>query len=322
MNTPPYDLPIVQDNDPIDAVAPAITQLEVQSAAVGVGGLVKLTITADGTGYAVASGTTMNGILWSSARLIFSELGLGQYELSFIVEEGDANVAPGLLEASIVLMDEAGNNGAAFEVIEPNSLEVYTTLPEARLVGPLRICEGDVVQLSVHLRGRSPWSFDLNDGTNFTSFTNITLADYKITVAPVQSTTYLVSSVMDVNGVENTDNGNLILTVDEVTNVEIINLASGYDVEAEPVKLEANVPGGVFSGPGVISSSGYFYPELADTISSPHTIYYTYTNSNGCISVDSALVYVLGKEGGILIPATAFCMNENPFDVSVYNIPG
>ena len=321
INSPPYDLPIVQDSDPIDAEAPEITQLEVPSLAVGVGGLVKLIISADGNGYSAASGTTINGIAWSSSRLIFTELGLGLYELSFVVESGDADVAPGLLEASIELMDEAGNLSPIYELIEPNSLEIYTALPEATLVGPDQICEGNMIQLSVHLRGRSPWSFDLDDGINVTSFTDITLADYKITVAPVQSTTYLISSVLDVNGVENTDNGNLLLTVDEVTDVEIINLAAGYDVDAEPVKLEANVPGGIFSGPGVISSSGFFYPELADTIFSPHTIHYTYTNSNGCISADSALVYVLGKEGGILIPATAFCMNENPFDVSVYNVP-
>jgi hypothetical protein len=94
-------------------------------------------------------------------------------------------------------------------------------------------------------------------------------------------------------------------------------------VEAERVMLEANISGGVFTGPGVISAAGdyYFYPSVADTILSPHTIRYTYTNDNGCISVDSALVYVLGNEGGILIPAQAFCKNENPFEITVFNVP-
>jgi len=211
--------------------------------------------------------------------------------------------------------------GNIYQIIEPNTLEIYTALPEATLVGPAQICEGDEIQLSVHLRGRSPWSFDLNDGTNTTTFSNITTSDYKIAAAPFQSTTYLVSSVRDVNGTENTNNGDLLVTVNEVTDVEIINLAAGYNVEAERVKLEANVPGGSFSGPGVVSENGYFYPALADTVNSPHTIYYTYTNDNGCISADSALVYVLGNQGGIMIPSRAFCEGENPFEITVFNVP-
>ncbi len=257
----------------------------------------------------------------SSSRLTLTELADGLYELSFIVEAGDADVTPGSLEASIVMIDEAGNIGNIYQIIEQNTLEIYTALPEATLVGPAQICEGDEIQLSVHLRGRSPWSFDLNDGTNTTTFTNITTPDYKIAAAPFQSTTYLVSSVRDVNGVENTQNGSLPVEVDEVSVVEIINLAAGYDVNAERVKLEANIPGGIFSGPGVISATGYFYPNLADTIDSPHTIYYTYTNDNGCISADSALVYVLGNQGGILIPSRAFCEGENPFEIFVFNVP-
>ncbi len=50
------------------------------------------------------------------------------------------------------------------------------------------------------------------------------------------------------------------MTVDEVTDVKIINLAAGYDVDADPVQLEANISGGIFSGPGVISATGFFYP--------------------------------------------------------------
>ena len=321
MSSPSYDVPIVQNRDPIDAQAPVVIQLEVPSKAVGLGGLVTMTITADGMDYSLTTGTMVNGIPLSSSRLTLTELPDGLYELSFMVVAGDADVAPGLLEANIVMMDAAGNISNSYQIIEPNTLEIYTALPEATLVGPLQICEGDEIELGVHLRGRSPWSFDLNDGTNTTSFTNINTPDYKIAAAPFQSTTYRVSSVKDVNGVENTDNGDLLVTVNEVSDVEIINLATGYDVEAEPVKLEANIPGGIFSGPGVISATGYFYPNLADTVYSPHTILYTYTNANGCISADSALVYVLGNEGGILIPARAFCKGESPFEINVYNVP-
>jgi len=321
MSSTVYELPIVQSKDPIDAEFPVLTRLEVPSLAVGVGGLVTMTISADDVGYSLAEGTVLNGIPLSSSRLTLTGLADGLYELSFVVEVGDRDVDPGTLEASIVMMDEAGNLSNTLASIQANTLEIYTALPEASLVGPARICEGEEIELSVHLRGRSPWSFELDDGTNITPFINITIPDYKIIAAPFQSTTYVISSVMDVNGVENAQNGSLLVEVDEVSDVEIINLATGYNVDAEPVMLEANIPGGTFSGPGVISSTGYFYPDLADTIASPHTIYYTFTNDNGCVSIDSALVYVLGNEGGILIPSRAFCKGENPFEISVFNVP-
>ena len=69
-------------------------------------------------------------------------LGHGLYELSFVVEAGDTDVAPGALEASIVMMDEAGNMEPHLKLSEPNTLEIYTDLPEATLVGPLRIAKG------------------------------------------------------------------------------------------------------------------------------------------------------------------------------------
>ena len=62
MTSTSYDLPIVQDNDPIDAHAPVLLRLEVPSIAVGVGGVVTLTITADDSDYFIATGTLVNGI--------------------------------------------------------------------------------------------------------------------------------------------------------------------------------------------------------------------------------------------------------------------
>ncbi|MCK4747029.1 MAG: hypothetical protein KAT15_08340, partial [Bacteroidales bacterium] len=306
----------------IDAHAPVVTRMEVPSIEVGIGGTVTVKVTADGMGYTAGTLTEINGVPLSSSRVTFTELSDGLYELSYIVETGDATVAPGALQVRIALMDAAGNVGDNYITLEPNNLEIYTDLPEAELSGTSQICEGEEVELSVFLTGRSPWSFDLDDGTTTTSFTNISSTDYKITVVLVQTTNYQISSVMDVNGVENTSNGNVQVTVNEKTAVEIINLASGYNVEADPVKLEANVPGGTFSGPGVISETGYFYPDIADTVNSPHTIYYTYMNANGCNSIDSQMVYVLGAEGAILIPDNTVCLNDPPFIASVMNVPG
>jgi hypothetical protein len=306
----------------IDTHPPVVTRLEVPSMEVGVGGMVTMQVGADGTGYTADTGSVINGVPLSSDRVSFTELGNNQYELSYTVTGEDAAVAPGMLETTLVLVDAAGNTGVPYSSIEPNNLEIYTDLPSATMEAPLQICEGDAVGLSVIFSGRPPWSFDLYDGTATTSYTGISTDSFSIEVTPVQTTTYQITSLADVNGVVNTVIPGLTITVNERTTVEIINLAHGYHWEDDPVLLEANIPGGVFSGPGVDSSTGYFDPGVADTLNSPHTIYYTYENASGCISMDSAQVYVWGSERGILIPASRLCLNAAPFTATAVNIPG
>jgi hypothetical protein len=306
----------------IDAHAPVISKMEVPSIEVGVGGMVQVTVTADGAGYTAVAGTVVNGIPLSSPRVTFSERSPGLYEIAYTVASGDSDVSPGELQVTVVISDPAGNLSSSYTIMAPNTLEVYTALPEALLAGTPEICEGESAELSVFFVGRGPWSFELSDGVSTRSFEDISESNYVFTVTPAVSSTYRILTVTDVNGVINTGTGVVSVEVVEKTFVEIINLASGYSVESEPVKLEANIPGGTFSGPGVISATGYFHPDLADTTNSPHTIYYTYTNVNGCVSVDSALVLVLGGEGVIYIPSEVTCANGEPFTVTAANLAG
>ncbi len=316
----PYHLPIEQDGDPIDARAPVVTRLEVPSVEVGVGGTVKVRVTADGTGYSAGTGTVINGVPLNSSQVTFTEVAGGVYEISYRVETGDQDVAPGDLQMRMVMRDPAGNTGKSYETIETNLLEIYTALPEAVIGGTSDICEGEEVELNLFLTGRPPWSFELSDGTHTILYQNISSAEKNIPVTPVRTTTYRINTVTDVNGVENTGTGSVVVSVHEKSEVKIINLASGYSITADPVRLEANLTGGTFSGPGVVSATGYFYPGIADTVNSPHTIYYTYTSDYGCESVASKQVYVLVGEASILLPADPVCKNAPPFAVSVYNV--
>jgi len=306
----------------IDAHAPVIARMEVPDIEVGVGGTVQVTITADEEGYVASLGSIINGIPLSSPRVSFSERTGGLYELSYVVDVGDADVAPGELVVNMVMSDPFGNANEPFVLVENNALEVYTDLPIAELAGTPEICEEETAELTVFLEGREPWSFDLYDGIDTTTYENVTSNVFNITLAPMETSSYRILKVMDVNEVENTGSGNVSITVNEKTPVEIINLASGYSYLADPVKLEADVSGGTFAGPGVFTETGYFDPGVADTIDSPHTIVYTYINSNGCESVDSALVFVLGEDGGIYIPSDLVCENGDPFTVYASNISG
>ena len=307
------------ENLTIDAHAPVVNRIEVSSLEVGVGQTVQVAITADETGYTAIAGTLINGIPLSSSRVSFSERSGGLYELSYVVGAGDANVAPGNLQITMVMSDPAGNINLPFNIVESNSLEIYTELPTAVIAGTPEICEGESGGLAIFLQGRGPWDFELYDGSTITDYTDIASNSYSLDVAPDQTTTYSILTVRDVNGVVNSGSGTVQVTVNSKTFVEIINLASGYSFEADPVKLEANVPGGTFSGPGVVSATGYFNPGVADTLNSPHTIYYNYVNANGCNSEASALVFVLGASGDIFMPSDFVCTNGAQFTVNASN---
>jgi hypothetical protein len=307
----------------IDAHAPVISKLEVPSLAIGPGRDFKVNITADETGYSAGPGTLINGVPLSSSRVTFTERSYGFYDLSYVVAQEDNDVAPGNLQVTIVPVDQAGNAGRPYSLLEPNVLEIYTTYPEGVIAGPSGICAGEEAELTIMLSGRAPWDLTLNEGGTTIDVTNITSANYSLVINPESTITYGIVSVTDVNGVENTGSGSLTVKVNDKTEVEIINLATGYSVEAEPIQLEANVMGGSFSGPGVISSTGYFfYPELAGISDTPHTIDYTYENANGCVSSANKSVFVLGSDAAILMPSGTVCANQDPFVVSVINVIG
>ena len=306
----------------IDANAPVITRMEVSQTEVGVGQTVQLVITADGLGYSGGLGTVINGVPLSSDRVSMEEQAGGLYVLNYLVALDDNNVLPGGLSASVVMSDSAGNNSAPNFTIVANTLEVYTDPPVAALAAPPEICEGEPAELTVFLSGRGPWGFDLNDGTIVTSYKFITEATYKIPITPEITTTFKIDSVWDKNSVVNTGAGSVQVIVYQKEDLQIINLASGYSIETEPFRLMAVPTGGDFSGPGVVPSTKMFYPAVAGTENSPHTIFYTLVNSHGCTSVDSALVFVLSAEGDIFLPDTAFCNNSDPFTVTASNLAG
>ncbi|MGC9341923.1 MAG: InlB B-repeat-containing protein [Bacteroidales bacterium] len=306
----------------IDANSPDVIRMEVPSEEFGIGEVVEVTITADGEGYNANPATVINEIPLSSSRVSFVEESGGIYTLSYVVAIGDNTVLPGDLEVNLILNDEAGNTGGPFTQLQPNTLSVFTELPTATIAGTQTICDGDPAVLTVYLTGRAPWSIFVSDGNTTKQYTNIPSSPFEITVNPVQSATYRIDLVSDVNGTLNSGTGSATVTVRERTEVEIINLKTNFSIESEPVQLEASIEGGVFSGPGVNSATGIFNPAAADTVNSPHTIYYSYENNFGCISRDSALVFVLGAHGDVYIPRNFYCDYQDPFTATASNTIG
>ncbi len=306
----------------IDANSPVVVTISVRDSIYSIGDVVVADIEADGNDYtATDEDIHINGVPLTSPNVSFVHISGNNYELHYEVRSADPEVAPGDLEIVVYLQDQAGNTGGPYDNVESNSLSIYTTLPTASLSGTQSICEGELAELTVNLTGRSPWRIYLSDGDTNTGYLINSSPDF-LSLSPLSTTVYGIDSVVDVNGISNSGTGEATVTVNAQTSAEIINLNASYYVEADSVQLEAEPSGGIFSGPGVNSETGVFDPGEADTLNSPHTLYYTYTNSFGCISTDSALVFVLGAEGDLHIPKEVFCDYGMPFTVSGSNVAG
>ncbi|MCK5822342.1 MAG: T9SS type A sorting domain-containing protein [Bacteroidales bacterium] len=306
----------------IDANSPQINSISLTNGIYSVDDVVEIVVTADENNYGFDLLTEVNGIPYFSSKITSLATGSGEYTLYYTVSSSDDEVDPGLLDVKVKMSDLAGNIAALYQTVEPNSLAIYTVLPTATIVGNQEICEDDSALLIVNLTGRFPLELYSFDGSTTTHHNGILASPYEFYVSPSASANFAIDSVLDFNGIKNSGSGLVSVTVNPKTDVSIINLNQNYSLEDDPILLEADILGGTFSGLGVISSTGYFNPGIADTTNSPHTIYYDYTNDDACLSVDSAVVFVLGAQGDISIQKTVYCDYESSFEVQASNTAG
>lgn len=90
--------------------------------------------------------------------------------------------------------------------------------------------------------------------------------------------------------------------------VSMSGLASGYFETDPPDTLIGLPPGGTFSGPGITDS--IFDPAAAGV--GTHVIYYTYTDTNGCSGVDSAVTIVDSATGTVNVANDFVEVRPNP----------
>ena len=115
-------------------------------------------------------------------------------------------------------------------------------------------------------------------------------------------------SYTDFNGCTNTDSKTL-----NVNPLPIVQL-SGQDgacISAPPFLLTCGTPpGGIYSGPGVNSSTGFFDPSSG---AGTHTIIYTYTDVNGCTNAPSKTLTVYSLPVVQMSGQDAACISAPPF---------
>ena len=294
----------------IDAHSPIISGVTAPDSIYISGETLILTINSDGEGYSLSPETFINGISFSSGR--FSLIGTGPvYTLYYPVLATDAEVSAGNLSVNIVLRDVAGNKSNALTSFS-NNVSVFTTKPTAFISGNASICKGDSAILYVSLTGKSKWNIVVSNGSSTTNYNDISSSPFSFKIGPGVNTNYTVQTITDKNGLTNTGTGTASIIVNIGTPVNINPVGSAYNLLASPVQLSAVPSGGLFSGPGVVSSVNKFYPDIAGVPNSPHTIIYTYTNGFGCKSYDSISVGVVEASGGIELD-DLYCYNDEPF---------
>lgn len=90
-----------------------------------------------------------------------------------------------------------------------------------------------------------------------------------------------------------------------------INPSGPFCVDAGPQQLSAKVnAGGTYFGGAFISSSGVFNPDIATP--GLWTIFYTFTDANGCTGVDSTQIRVYPLPDASITSAGPFCIDAGP----------
>ncbi|MEO7174325.1 MAG: T9SS type A sorting domain-containing protein [Saprospiraceae bacterium] len=72
--------------------------------------------------------------------------------------------------------------------------------PTATLCCAQELCQGDCKTLNISLSGKSPWSFQLQEGATLIPFSNISTTNYATTLCPTSTKSYLISQLVDANG--------------------------------------------------------------------------------------------------------------------------
>ena len=138
----PYSSSIIQNNDLLDAQLPVISQMTVVSGTWKIGDIVILNISSDGPGYSILPSSLINGIAVSEPHVAFTELSGGNYRLSYAVQEGDADVGPGALEATITLVKPSGNIGLPYSLVDNSANLTIDANPP--VISQIELSQGEV----------------------------------------------------------------------------------------------------------------------------------------------------------------------------------
>lgn len=169
-------------------------------------------------------------------------------------------------------------------------------VPKPDIIGVTDFCIGGSQQLSVQ--------------ATYASYLWTTGATTR-SIMVSASGTYGVT-VTDNNGC--TGSSSVVVTVHPLPTVILAQPASAC-INTSPYALTGgSPPGGVYSGPGVTSSTGIFSPSVAGL--GDHVITYTYASAEGCSNSDSKTLTVYPLPAVQLSAQAPVCISASPYALS------
>ncbi len=188
----------------VDAHRPIVSNVSFipSSGVLKVGDTATTTITASSSETGLVAGTiTINGVDVSAT---FVELGLGQYQVTYTVSEGDTDIADSAdLPVYITLVDAAGNESAAYTTPDPaNRPGVDAHTPAVSSVsftpssGVLKV--GDTATITITASssetGLTAGTITINGVDVSATFTELGLGDYQVTYTVSEGDTDILDS--------------------------------------------------------------------------------------------------------------------------------
>lgn len=174
-------------------------------------------------------------------------------------------------------------------------------LPQISTSGNTTICNGNSIQISAFGNGNFLW----NTGSTGSSFT----------VSPTSNSVYYVS-ITDANFCVNNDS--LIISVNQKPVVNLGNFAAVCSNASAFTLSQGSPVGGSFFGNAV--SNGIFDPAMASI--GTNSIFYTYTDVNGCSDTASSNIDVNPLPTINFSAINAVCEGDSPFLLNTANPQG
>lgn len=183
------------------------------------------------------------------------------------------------------------------------------------------VCQGDSLAAYLNITGGvAPWNMVINDKDGQYLILDSISSPYTIWLTPDADNTYYIASVVDSLGTIGSPLGEVEVTVNPSTPVDIIIDRVTY-LDSDPgISLVSSPAGAVFTGAGVTGSM--FYPSIAGYQDSPHTVLSTYTNSYGCVTTDQVDIEVLSGISSVWLESGGVTVNALCDDGATYYIKG
>jgi len=183
------------------------------------------------------------------------------------------------------------------------------------------VCLGNSVAAYLHFAGGvGPWNAIINDQDGEYLVLDGVTSPHTIMLSPDADNTYYIASTDDSEGTVGNPLGEVVITVNPSTPVSIVIDRTTFLQSEGGINLGSSPSGGVFLGAGV--SGNAFYPSIAGSASSPHTITCTYTNEHGCISTDEIDLRVLSGVAEVTLETGGEVINVLCDDGATYYIYG